>query len=96
MLREDGVSTTVIGRRHGDTRVDLTRRETLAGLKAFDIIVNASDSVTAFPDALAEYCLESGKVLFETAAEPETYRRLPAARAGHPLGAVLGGRGVEW
>lgn len=94
-LAKAGFEVAALGRTSSPP-VDITRRETLAGLESFDVVVNASDSVLAPPDELANYCLANGKLLFETAAEPLTYRRLLASSRSQPAssGSVVLGAGI--
>lgn len=98
-LRRRGASSVTIGTRHpfseGMVRIDLEDRETFPHLNAFDVIVDASDSMTARPDEAIAYCLEHGLTYICTSSEPETLERLTDRFHGHPgPGALILGAGI--
>jgi hypothetical protein len=89
-----GVDVLVAGRSGRDVIVDLTRPETFAALDGADVVVNASTSHGAAPDALAAHCLQRGLVLLECSSDRVVIERLLAARGADAAGAVVLGAGI--
>lgn len=83
-LRTAGHRVESAGRRVGGpgVRVDLNAPDTFAAMDAFEVVVNASDSLTAPPDQAIEHCLAQGKTFVECSADAETVERLIHAHRG--------------
>ncbi len=97
LARLEGAEVHVAGR--GATgprgvRVDVRDPETFQRLRGFDLVVNASDTVNAPPDALAAWCLAQGLTLLEMGADPTTTERLLALPDRGARGTLLVGVGV--
>jgi hypothetical protein len=91
LRRLGGGAEVICGSRRGDAAVDLARPQTWEALRAFDLIVNCADTVTAPPDGLIRFCLEEGLALIETGSEPGMVRRVLAS--ARPSGASPQGQG---
>ncbi len=76
-----------------DRRIDLHAPESFRVLDDYALTINASDTVSAPPDALVADCVAKGRALVETGADPVYYRRQLAAVPEGP-GRVLLGAGV--
>ncbi|AKF09184.1 hypothetical protein [Sandaracinus amylolyticus] len=89
-----GVEVVCAGR-HGDLVVDLHRPETFAALDGADVVVNASSSHLAPPDALAAFCLTRGHVLLEASSDRVVVERLlDTFRGRDAQGALVLGAGI--
>ena len=75
--------------------LELQDPEAYAKLGEFELVVNASDSVGAPPDALAKQVLEFGGTWIEMSAHEPTVERLLELDVGpHPLGSLIIGAGL--
>ena len=92
LRRFPGVHVEVASRR-GPLIVDVGKPATFAALDAADVVIDLTDGTRSRPDALAAWCLESGKTLLEATSDAETIRRLVDAHrmAKGPGRVVLGG-----
>ncbi len=84
-----------VASRRGPLVVDVGVPETFSALAAADVVVDLSDGTRSRPDALAAWCLESGKTLLEATSDAETIRRLvDAHRTAKGPGRVVLGAGI--
>jgi short subunit dehydrogenase-like uncharacterized protein len=95
LRRAPGVEVVPASRRARAERhlvVDLARPETFDALADADVVVNASSSHAAPPDALARHCLAKGLVLLEASSDIDVVERLLDAHRGasHAGTLVLG------
>ncbi|UJR78306.1 Hypothetical protein I5071_3330 [Sandaracinus amylolyticus] len=89
-----GVEVVSAGR-SGELVVDLHRPETFAALEGASVVVNASSSHLAPPDALADFCLARGLVLLEASSDRVVVERLLDAYRGRDAhGALVLGAGI--
>jgi hypothetical protein len=83
-----------VASRAADVSVDLGNSDTFAPLGHYDIVINASDSLAAPPDALAGWILKEGGVLMDLGADPTTVDRLLALDASDAKGTIIVGVGL--
>lgn len=84
-----------VASRRGPLVVDVARPDTFAVLSVADVVIDLTDGTRSRPDALATWCLESGKTLLEATSDAETIRRLiEANRAATGPGRVVLGGGI--
>ena len=74
--------------------IDLGDASTFGVLDGYDVVVNASDTVRAPPDALATHCLRHGLTLFDMGADPPTTERLLKLSSDGARGWVVVGVGI--
>lgn len=92
-----GVEVVVASRRAGagELVVDLARPETFAALDGADVVVDASNSHAASPDALAAHVLARGGVLLEASSDEVVVTRLlEKRREAADRGALVLGAGI--
>jgi len=92
-LQRAGANVAVAGR-SGPVIVDLARPETFSAIDGAAVVVNASSSHSAPPDALAAYCLERGIVMLECSSDRVVVERLLRLRGTPAAGAVVLGSGI--
>lgn len=84
-----------VASRRGPVVVDVGAPETFSHLGAADVVIDLTDGTRSRPDALAAWCLESGKTLLEATSDAETLRRLvDAHRTSKGPGRVVLGGGI--
>lgn len=84
-----------VASRRGPLVVDLSGPETFSALGAADVVIDLADGTRSRPDALAAWCLESGKTLLEATSDAEAIRRLAEAhRTSRGPGRVVLGGGI--
>jgi short subunit dehydrogenase-like uncharacterized protein len=93
-LSTSGAEVVVAGR-SGPLVVDLARPETFTALAGADVVVNASSSHAAPPDALVAHCLAEGLVLLEASSDRVVVERLLDRHRGREAkGALVLGAGI--
>lgn len=92
LARVDGVVTAVAGR-SGPVVLDLATPETFPEMGAFEVVINAADSVNADPVAAARWCLANGPAWFDIGADAPVAETLLALEGDGP-GAVIVGVGL--
>lgn len=93
LQRAPGVEVSVASRR-GPIRVDLADESTFENLRGFDVIVDAADTTSTRPDALAKFCLKNGLTMIEASSDREAIERIAALDANDAKGAVILGAGI--
>ncbi len=84
-----------VASRRGPLVVDVGVPETFSELGGADVVIDLTDGTRSRPDALAAWCLESGKTLLEATSDAETIRRLvDAHRTSTGPGRVVLGGGI--
>jgi hypothetical protein len=93
LKRADDVQVEVASRR-GPLRIDLTDPSTFESLRGFDVVVDAADTTSSRPDALAKFCLENGITMLEASSDREAIERLQTLDRADAKGAVILGAGI--
>lgn len=84
-----------VASRRGPIVVDVSKAQTFSALGASDVVIDLTDCTRSRPDALATWCLESGKTLLEATSDSQTIRRLvDAHRSTKGPGRVVLGGGI--
>ncbi len=91
-MRKTGHDVTAASRR-GDVAVDLADPGTFEVLRGYDLIINASDTVNAPPDAAAAFCLQEGLTWLDVGADLPATERLLALPTTAATGRVIVGVG---
>ncbi len=93
-LADSSHEVAVASRRSGPYRLDLADPGTFEVLLGFTLVINATDSINAPPDALASWCLANGVTWLEMAADLPTIERLLALPSDDARGRLVIGVGI--